>query len=50
MVDCRFAELIYSDVCMVCKIPSVVDVKLAVEIYSIDPRPSTVDCKSRLLM
>ena len=50
MVDCRFAELIYSDVCMVCRIPWVVDVKLAVDIYSIDPRPCTVDVRSESTM
>ena len=50
MVDCKFAELIYPDVRVICKIPWVVDVKLDVEIYFIDPSPCTVDVRSESTM
>ena len=43
MVDCKFAELIYPDDFIVCIIPCVVDIKLGVEIYFIEPSPTVVD-------
>jgi hypothetical protein len=50
VVDCKFAELMYPEVCIVCRIPCVVDVKEYDDIYADEPRPVVVDCKFAELM